>query len=141
MVHCMQMQATGTHEGDKWTAILIAAGGGVIAAAALAVSWFALPSLFTEQQLASAGILALFVFSATAAVSVLLPPTMARLGAPVSFYACWEAATLMLALAIAGMAAGAILANTSVGVLILFACMGPRVYLKNLRPTPTTARR
>lgn len=136
----MQMQATGTNEGDKRTAVLIATGGGMIAVAALAVSWFALPSLFTEQQLASAGILALFVFFATSAISALLPRTMARLGLPVSFYACWEAATLMLALAIIGMAAGAILANTSVGVLILFACMGPRVYLKNLRPTPSTVR-
>jgi hypothetical protein len=137
----MQMQATGTDQGDKWTAMLIAAGGGMVAAAALAVSWFALPSLFTEQQLASAGILALFAFFATSAVSALLPRTVARLGLPVSFYACREAATLMLALAIIGTPAGIILANTSVGVLILFACMGPRVYLKNLRPTPSTARR
>lgn len=137
----MQMQATGTSENDKWTAVLIAAGGAVIAAAALATSWIALPSLFTEQQLGSAGILAGFVGLATWAVSAILPRTLAALGLPVSFYACWEAATLMLALAIIGMAAGAILANTSVGVLILFACMGPRVYLKNLRPTPPTARR
>lgn len=136
----MQMQSTGTDQGDKWIAVLIAAGGAMIASVALAVSWFALPSLFAEQQLASAGILAGFVGLATWSLAALLPRGLTRLGAPVSFYACWEAATLMLALAIIGMAAGAILANTSVGVLILFACMGPRVYLKNLRPTPSTVR-
>jgi hypothetical protein len=137
----MQMQATGTDRGDKWTAVLIAAGGAVIAAAALAASWIALPSLFTEHQLGSAGILAGFVLFATWALSATLPRTLARLGLPMSLYACREAATLMLVLAIVGMAAGAIFANTSVGVLILFACLGPRVYLKNLRPTPATARR
>lgn len=126
---------------DKRAAISLATAGTVVAGAALGLAWLALPSLFTERQLASAGILALFVLLVTYGASFLIPRTLSRLGVPLSPYAYAEAATLMFAVTIIGTVAGIVFGNTSVGVLIGLACMGPRLYLKSLRPTPATARR
>lgn len=137
----MHMLATGNEREDRRSAALLAAGGGLIALAALGIAWLALPSLFTEQQLASAGILSLVVLLATFLTAMLLPRAVDRLGIPISYYACGEAASMMLAIMIVGAVLGLLAANMSVAVLIMFACLGPRIALKSVRPSRSISQR
>ncbi|WP_277983956.1 hypothetical protein [Sphingomonas faeni] len=134
------MRATGNQREDRRSAALLAAGGGLIGLAALGIAWLALPSLFTERQFAGAGILSLVVLLATFLTAMLLPRAVDRLGVPISYYACGEAASMMLAIMIVCAVVGLLAANTSVAVLIMFACLGPRIALKSVRPSPSISR-
>jgi hypothetical protein len=128
----MEVRLFGTDREDARASRFLAAGGCAIAATALAGAWATLPSLFTEQQLPSAGVLAMFVFAASWSVALLLPRAAAQAGVPISNYARCEAGSMMLAALIVGAVGAVLVANTSVAVLIAFACLGPRIALRDI---------
>ena len=128
----MEVRLFGTDREDTKASRFLATGGCAIAATALVGAWLTLPSLFTEQQLPSAGVLAMFVFAASWSVALLLPRTAARAGVPISNYARREAGSMMLAALIVGAVGAELLANTSVAVLIVFACLGPRIAIREI---------
>jgi len=128
----METRLFGTEREDIAAARFLALGGCSVAAMAMAGAWLALPSLFTERQLSSAGILAMFVFAASWSVALLLPRAADRAGVPISDYARREAGSMMLAALIVGAVGAVLVANTSVAVLIVFACLGPRIALREI---------
>jgi hypothetical protein len=128
----MAIRLFGTDREDTKAARFLAACGCTIAAMVLVGAWLTLPSLFAERQLSSAGILAMFVFAASWAVALLLPRAAAWAGVPISNYARREAGSMMLAVLIAGAVVAVLVANTSVAVLIVFACLGPRIAIREV---------